>query len=172
MTGVQTCAFPIFDMAGEALLAAGIAPRLLQIEITESQLLRNSERTRQVLSGLKRLGIGVAIDDFGSGYSSLSYLYLFAVDVLKLDRSLVTNIANDPRQAVIVQAITTMARSLGYRVIAEGVEREIDSRALHDNGCDELQGFLFSRPLPEAARSEEHTSELQSLMRISYAVFC
>lgn len=141
----------LVDMAGEALLAAGIAPELLQIEITESQLLRNSERTRQVLSGLKRLGIGVAIDDFGSGYSSLSYLYLFAVDVLKLDRSLVTNIADDPRQAVIVQAITTMARALGYRVIAEGVEREVDAQALHANGCDELQGFLFSRPLPEAA---------------------
>src|SRR3546814_18503727 len=99
-------------MAAAALIAASIAPELLQIVITESQLLRNSERTRQVLSGLKRVGIGVAIDDFGSGYSSLSYLYLFAVDVLKLDRSLVTNIANDPRQAVIVQAITTMARSL------------------------------------------------------------
>ena len=140
----------LVDMAGEALLAAGIAPGLLQIEITESQLLRNSERTRQVLSGLKRLGIGVAIDDFGSGYSSLSYLYLFAVDVLKLDRSLVANIADDPRQAVIVQAITTMARALGYRVIAEGVEREVDAQALFDNGCDELQGFLFSRPLPEA----------------------
>ncbi len=144
----------LVDMAGEALLAAGIAPELLQIEITESQLLRNSERTRQVLSGLKRLGIGVAIDDFGSGYSSLSYLYLFAVDVLKLDRSLVTNIADDPRQAVIVQAITTMARALGYRVIAEGVEREVDAQALFDNGCDELQGFLFSRPLPELACRE------------------
>lgn len=144
----------LVDMAGDALLAAGIAPGLLQIEITESQLLRNSERTRQVLAGLKRLGIGVAIDDFGSGYSSLSYLYLFAVDVLKLDRSLVTHIADDPRQAVIVQAITTMARALGYRVIAEGVEREVDAQALHDNGCDELQGFLFSRPLPEAACRE------------------
>lgn len=141
----------LVDMAGEALLAAGIAPEWLQIEITESQLLRNTERTRQVLAGLKRLGIGVAIDDFGSGYSSLSYLYLFAVDVLKLDRSLVTHIADDPRQAVIVQAITTMARALGYRVIAEGVEREVDAQVLHDNGCDELQGFLFSRPLPEAA---------------------
>ncbi len=144
----------LVTMAGEALVAAGIAPDLLQIEITESQLLRNTERTRQVLSGLKRLGIGVAIDDFGSGYSSLSYLYLFAVDVLKLDRSLVTHIADDPRQAVIVQAITTMARSLGYRVIAEGVEREVDAQALHDNGCDELQGYLFSRPLPEEACRE------------------
>src|SRR3546814_9174524 len=115
-TGVQ-----LVDMSGDALLAASIAPELLQIEITESQLLRNSERTRQVLSGLKRLGIGVAIDDFGSGYSSLSYLYLFAVDVLKLDRSLVTNIATDPRQAVIGKATTTMARSPGYRGIAEGV---------------------------------------------------
>lgn len=144
----------LVDMAGEALLAAGIPPELLQIEITESQLLRNTDRTQQVLLGLKRLGIGVAIDDFGSGYSSLSYLYLFAVDVLKLDRSLVTDIANDPRQAVIVHAITTMARSLGYRVIAEGVEREVDAQALHANGCDELQGFLFSRPLPEAACRE------------------
>lgn len=138
----------LLELVGDALAAAGLAPSMLQIEITESQLLRNTERTQRLLASLKRLGVGIAIDDFGTGYSSLGYLCRFPVDVLKIDRSFVATMAEDRRQAVIVQAITGMAKTLGYRVVAEGVEREIEAQMLRADACDELQGFLYSRPLP------------------------
>jgi len=137
----------LLELVADALAAAELAPSMLQIEITETQLLRNTERTQRLLSGLKRLGVGIAIDDFGTGYSSLGYLCRFPVDVLKIDRSFVASMADDERQAVIVRAITGMARTLGYRVIAEGVEREVEAQMLRADACDELQGFLYSRPL-------------------------
>lgn len=137
----------LLELVADALSDARLAASMLQIEITESQLLRNTDRTQKLLSGLRRLGVMVAIDDFGTGYSSLGYLCRFAVDVLKIDRSFVATMAEDQRQAVIVQAITGMARTLGYRVVAEGVEREDQAGMLRENGCDELQGYLYSRPL-------------------------
>lgn len=138
----------LLELVGDALIAAALPASMLHVEITESQLLRNTERTQRLLASLKRLGVGIAIDDFGTGYSSLGYLCRFPVDVLKIDRSFVATMAEDRRQAVIVQAITGMAKTLGYRVVAEGVEREVEAQMLRADACDELQGFLYSRPLP------------------------
>lgn len=138
----------LLELVGDALIAAGLPASMLHIEITESQLLHNTERTQRLLAGLKRLGVGIAIDDFGTGYSSLGYLCRFPVDVIKIDRSFVATMVEDPRQAVIVQAIAGLARTLRCRVIAEGIEREAQAQMLRADHCDELQGFLYSRPLP------------------------
>jgi EAL domain-containing protein (putative c-di-GMP-specific phosphodiesterase class I) len=96
------------------------------------------------------LGIGIAIDDFGTGYSSLSYLKRFPVDTLKLDRSFVTGLPINTEDASITRAVITMAHSLGQKVVAEGVETEAQRAFLAEQGCDEMQGYLFSRPRPAA----------------------
>src|SRR3546814_1083576 len=106
----------------------------------------------------------MSIDDFGTCYSALAYLKRLPVDRLKLDRSFVSGLGVNDDDHAIAQAVVSMAKALGLRVVAEGVETELQLDTLKGLGCDNAQGFLF--------RSEEHTSELQSLMRISYAVFC
>jgi diguanylate cyclase (GGDEF)-like protein len=126
----------------------GIAPHWLEIEFTESQMFGQLERAQALISQLKGLGVQVAIDDFGTGYSGLSYLMRYRFDVLKIDRSFVQGLPDDPRNKAIVQAIVAMARALDYRVVAEGVETSAQADALSAYGCSEMQGFLYGRPLP------------------------
>jgi EAL domain-containing protein (putative c-di-GMP-specific phosphodiesterase class I) len=113
--------------------------------------MENPQEAIQVLAGLKRLGLMLAIDDFGTGYSSLSYLKLFPIDHLKIDRSFVADIETDLNDRAIAFGTIALAHSLGLRVIAEGVETEDQLDLLRANGCDEVQGFLFSKPLNSAA---------------------
>jgi EAL domain-containing protein (putative c-di-GMP-specific phosphodiesterase class I) len=130
---------------------AGIPADALELEITESVLANDADGAVRTLRALKALGARIAIDDFGTGYSSLSYLKRFPVDKLKVDRSFVRGIASDPDDEAIVSAIIALARSLRLRVVAEGVEDEAQLRALREQGCDEIQGYLLSRPVePEA----------------------
>jgi EAL domain-containing protein (putative c-di-GMP-specific phosphodiesterase class I) len=126
----------------------GLDPRCLQLELTESVLMRRAELTASKLLTLRERGIQVAVDDFGTGYSSLSYLRKFPLDALKIDRSFVSQITTIPDEMTIVRAIISMGRSLNLRVIAEGVETQdqLDFLKLHQ--CDEAQGFYFSPPLP------------------------
>jgi diguanylate cyclase (GGDEF)-like protein len=131
-----------------ALQDHGVDPRLLELEITESTAMRNAEATGTTLRNLKALGVRIAIDDFGTGYSSLSYLKRFPIDSLKIDRSFVTELPGNQDDATIAQAIITMAHALRLKVIAEGVETEAQLEFLTANGCDEIQGYYFSRPLP------------------------
>ncbi len=131
----------------QALERHQVPPELLELELTETALMSNAERTIQVLSALKELGIKVAIDDFGTGYSSLAYLQRFPIDKLKIDIAFVRDITTNPNDAAIALAIISMAHSLKLRVIAEGVETRPQLEYLRRNRCDEIQGYFFSRPL-------------------------
>jgi diguanylate cyclase (GGDEF)-like protein/PAS domain S-box-containing protein len=131
----------------EILEETGLDPRYLELELTESALMRRSDLTVPVLSTLRESGIRVAVDDFGTGYSSLSYLRKFPLDALKIDSSFVRQIAAIPDETAIVRAIISMGRSLNLRVIAEGVETPDQLDFLKINQCDEAQGYYFSPPV-------------------------
>lgn len=124
-----------------------LEPRRVEVELTESVIMHDSQSAREVLADLKRLGVGLVIDDFGTGYSSLSYLKQFQIDLLKIDRSFVRDVATDPEDAAIVSAILSMARDLKIRVVAEGVEDQQQLEFLRTRGCHFAQGFLLDRPL-------------------------
>ena len=130
------------------LKETGLDPRSLQLEITESVLMKHAEVTAGILENLRARGVQVAIDDFGTGYSSLSYLRKFKVDALKIDQSFVRQISLGGRDAAIVTAVINMARTLDLLVIAEGVETQEELEFLCTSGCDEAQGYYLSRPVP------------------------
>jgi len=126
----------------------GMPAEYLQIELTESLMMTESERNLAEIHRLKEMGIGLSLDDFGTGYSSLSYLNLLPVDKLKIDRSFVSDMIADPADMAITRAIVGLGRTLGLRVVAEGVEYSEELHALREIGCDEVQGYLITRPLP------------------------
>ncbi|MBI5918259.1 MAG: EAL domain-containing protein [Nitrosomonadales bacterium] len=131
-----------------ALSDSGLDPTSLELELTESILIKNTEKVLQTVQRLKALGIKLSIDDFGTGYSSLAYLGRFAVDKLKIDQSFVLDLESNPGNAAIVRAIIQMARSFGLSTIAEGVERGELLDYLRLNHCDEAQGYFIARPIP------------------------
>src|SRR5512139_315216 len=141
----------LVETVAEVLRASGLPPHLLELELTESILLQDVEHNLDLVRRLKALGVRLTIDDFGTGYSSLSYLKRFAVDRLKIDRSFVRDITSDPDDAAIVRAVIQLARSLRLGIIAEGVETGEQLAFLREEGCQEVQGHLFSRPLAPAA---------------------
>jgi diguanylate cyclase (GGDEF)-like protein/PAS domain S-box-containing protein len=132
----------------EALRATGMDPRLLELEITEGMVVQNPVRAREILAAIKARGIRLAIDDFGTGYSSLGQLRNFPIDTLKVDRSFVSDLATDPEDRAITEAIIAMGRTLSLTVVAEGVETPEQVAFLRANACDEVQGFYFGRPMP------------------------
>jgi diguanylate cyclase (GGDEF)-like protein/PAS domain S-box-containing protein len=129
------------------LQETGLAPRYLELELTESLLLANADVTMSVLKELKSMGLTLAIDDFGTGYSSFSYLRQFQVSKIKIDRLFIRDVTVNPDDAAITSAIISMAKGLKLRVIAEGVENEAQMSFLRTHQCDEIQGFYFSKPL-------------------------
>jgi len=132
----------------EALAASGLSPELLQLEITESMVMRNVSRAIKVLDAIQSRGIRLAIDDFGTGYSSMSLMKQFPIDTIKIDRSFVRDLQKDSEDQAIAQAIISMGKALGMTIIAEGVETTEQETFLRDHDCDEMQGFLFSKPIP------------------------
>jgi EAL domain-containing protein (putative c-di-GMP-specific phosphodiesterase class I) len=130
-----------------ALKKTGLDPRYLELELTETVLMRHAESTAHALGQLKAIGVRLAVDDFGTGYSSLSYLTRFSIDALKLDQSFVHNMIDSSDDAIVVSAVISMGKSLNHRVIAEGVETLEQLAFLLAHGCDEGQGYYFSRPV-------------------------
>ncbi|MHC8399062.1 bifunctional diguanylate cyclase/phosphodiesterase [Pseudomonas sp. MDT1-17] len=139
------------------LKETGLPPACLELELTESILMREVSEAMQILAGLKNLGLSIAVDDFGTGYSSLNYLKQFPIDVLKIDRTFVDGLPSGEQDAQIARAIIAMAHSLNLAVIAEGVETHEQLDFLREHGCDEVQGYLFGRPMP-ASRFEAQFS--------------
>jgi diguanylate cyclase (GGDEF)-like protein len=135
----------------QILAETGLAPEFLELELTESSIMDNADSAIAVLTGLKEEGITISIDDFGTGFSSLSYLKRLPIDALKIDQSFVRDVTTDPDDAALVMAIVTLAHNLRLTVVAEGVETEEQLRFLHLLRCDEVQGYLFSKPLPAEA---------------------
>jgi len=131
----------------EALSQTGMSPNFLELEITESMIMHNPARLIPLLNKIKQMGIRLAIDDFGTGYSSLAQLKNFPVDTLKVDRSFIRNIPDNPEDKAITEAIITMGKTLSLTVVAEGVETEEQEQFLRERICDEMQGFYFSKPI-------------------------
>lgn len=142
---LASATFPI-DFLG-LVRRSGFPPGRITIEITEQVLLSDLEEVARALQPLKAAGVTIALDDFGSGYSNFRYLKMLPIDKLKLDRSMVEGIAEDPRDLAVLRAITAMARALDLRVVAEGIEEEAQHRVLKDEGVESFQGFLRSLPL-------------------------
>jgi len=132
----------------EILEETQIQPRMLELEITESSAMQSPETSVRTLYELKKLGVRISLDDFGTGHSSLSYLKRFPIDTLKIDQSFVRDITTDPDTASIVSAIIAMARSLRLKVIAEGVEFSEQANFLRRYNCDQMQGYLIKPPVP------------------------
>ncbi len=141
----------IVELVRQALWDSGIAPSKLMLEITEGVLIDNPEEMLRRIEELRALGVRIALDDFGSGYSSLGYLQRFQFDKLKVDRSFVSALGRSPNAGVIIQAIVALGRALGVTVVVEGVETEEQRVLLRLAGCDEMQGFLFAKPAPARA---------------------
>ncbi|MGQ7846886.1 bifunctional diguanylate cyclase/phosphodiesterase [Granulosicoccus sp. 3-233] len=142
--------YDIVGMVRDALESSGISGKRLELEITESLLMENQNEVLAALDELKALGVRIAMDDFGTGYSSLSYLQSFSFNKLKIDRAFVSNLENNPQNASIVEAVVSMGKSLQMRVVAEGVETSAQADILSALECDELQGYLISRPMQAA----------------------
>jgi EAL domain-containing protein (putative c-di-GMP-specific phosphodiesterase class I) len=144
----QFCQPDFIEQVQRVISAAGIDPRNLKIELTESLVLDNVSDSITKMHALKAIGIGLSVDDFGTGHSSLSYLKQLPLDQLKIDQSFVRDLVTDPNDAAIVQAIITMGQAFGLHVIAEGVETESQREYLDRHGCHAFQGYLFSKPVP------------------------
>ncbi|CAN5279544.1 EAL domain-containing protein [soil metagenome] len=140
----------IEQITAGVLQETGLDARYLELEITESMIMQNAEKAIAVMQALKDIGAKLSIDDFGTGYSSLSYLKRFPIDTLKIDQSFVRDLGDDADDAAIVTAIIGLAKSLDLRVIAEGVEKKEQLEFLREKGCDEVQGYFFSKPIPAA----------------------
>ena len=144
----------LIELIGSILDETGLDPACLELELTESILMKDEERLIRKLFAIKDRGIRLSIDDFGTGYSSLSYLKRFPIDVLKIDRSFVMDITTNPDGAAIVETILAMTHTLKLRSVAEGVEKLEELMFLAEHGCEEMQGFYFSRPVPLNAFTE------------------
>jgi EAL domain-containing protein (putative c-di-GMP-specific phosphodiesterase class I) len=127
---------------------SGMRPELLELELTESMVMQHPEQARKLLTAIKQMGVRIAIDDFGVGYSSLAQIKRFPIDTLKVDRSFIRDLAENAEDRAITEAIITMGKTLSLTVVAEGVETQEQQSFLSDHACDAMQGFYFSKPIP------------------------
>ncbi len=158
ISGVQIERSDLVRSVADILAQTGLPPQFLELEITETYVMRQAQRNVQVLDGLRALGVSLAIDDFGTGQSSLAYLKRLPVDKLKIDRSFISDLPSEENEAAIARAIVALGHSLHLKVLAEGIETPAQAQFLKELGCDEAQGYLFSRPI-DAASMEGIISE-------------
>ncbi|MBC7498983.1 MAG: EAL domain-containing protein [Herminiimonas sp.] len=151
LSGVQLNQGRVLNTIEEALSRHNLEAKYIEFELTESVVMNDAEGATRNLQLLKDKGVKLALDDFGTGYSSLAYLKHFPFDILKIDRAFITDITKSPRDAMIPTAVIALGHSLNLRVVAEGVETEEQLEYLRDIGCDEIQGYYFSRPVPAIA---------------------
>ena len=144
----------VVAMIRNALEQAGLEPRFLEVELTESAVMTDPEESIAILERLSEMGVLVSVDDFGTGYSSMSYLRRFPIDKLKIDRGFISQVTSRPEEASIVRAIISLAHSLKLKVVAEGVESTEQLDFLKTLGCDQYQGYHFSRALPSSQFEE------------------
>ena len=144
----------LVETVRRTLRDTGFDPHALELEITETAAMRDARHTAQILGALRTMGVRVAIDDFGTGYSSLSHLVRLQISTVKIDRSFVRDLPAVPEHAAVAAAVIALGHRLGLTVVAEGVETADERRGLRDEGCDAMQGFLYSRPLPAAECGE------------------
>jgi predicted signal transduction protein with EAL and GGDEF domain/ActR/RegA family two-component response regulator len=150
VSALQLQRLSFIDEVCEALEASGLPADMLELEITESAIMENVERATEIMNALRELGVHIALDDFGIGYSSLAHLRRFPIDKLKIDQSFVKDVALESGEAAIVRAITAMGHELQLKVMAEGVETAAQIGYLKRNHCDEFQGYVFGEPVPAA----------------------
>ncbi len=139
----------LVEMVAQILAETNLEPRFLELEITETTAMQNVDFTKEILRELNRMGVRISIDDFGTGYSSLNYLKNFPIHTIKIDRSFVRDMAVDPYDVAIASAVVALGKSFNMSVVAEGVETVEQLECLHKLGCEEMQGYLFSKPLPD-----------------------
>lgn len=163
LSAIQFRDSDLYETVQRALRDTGLPAEWLELEVTESILMGDPSETALTLERLKSLGLHVSIDDFGTGYSSLSYLKRFPIDTLKIDRSFVDGITSDPDDAAIATAIVLMGHSLRLRVVGEGVETTDQQTLLHLLGCDEIQGYLISPPIPAPAFEQHFLNRSQKV---------
>jgi diguanylate cyclase (GGDEF)-like protein len=144
----------LVETVRRTLRDTGFDPHALELEITETAAMRDARHTAQILGALRAMGVRVAIDDFGTGYSSLSHLVRLQISTVKIDGSFVRGVATVPEHAAVAAAVIALGHRLGLTVVAEGVETTEERRALRDEGCDAMQGFLYSKPVPAAECGE------------------
>ena len=142
------------EMVGKKVQEAGLQPKHVKLEVTESSVIRNIDLAINTLQKLLDVGFNISMDDFGTGYSSLSCLKKLPINILKIDRSFVVDLPSDPNARSIAKAIITMAHDMNIKVIAEGVENQAQLDFFRTIGCDEIQGFFFSPPLPQDKMEE------------------
>jgi diguanylate cyclase (GGDEF)-like protein len=150
LSAVQVANRDLAQLVAGTLESSGLEPALLRLEITESILLSDAEGLTETLAALKKIGVGLMLDDFGTGYSSLSYLTRLPLDALKVDRSFIDGLGTDPRDTAVTEAVVAMSRALSLSTVGEGAETALQVAELRRLGCDQVQGFYFSKPVPAA----------------------
>jgi len=160
---IEDAFFP--DQINEIIRSSGLEPRLFELELTESGMMKNIEQSIDMFTQLNAVGFSLAIDDFGTGYSSLAYLKRLPARKLKIDKSFVQDMVDDINDHTIVATVIAMGKTLGMRAIAEGVETRAQADALLALGCDEVQGYYFGRPEPAASFAEKWLQATQAETR-------
>jgi EAL domain-containing protein (putative c-di-GMP-specific phosphodiesterase class I) len=151
VSALQLARSDFAETVARILTEEGVDAGMLELELTESEVMRNWDESSQQMRKLRALGLSIAIDDFGTGYSSLSYMHCLPVDTIKIDQSFVSDIGAKATSLPVVRTIVTLAHQLGLAVVAEGVETEDQLQALREIDCDMVQGFLLQRPAPASA---------------------